>query len=101
MATRAMPEKNLRCVISLEETMSEVIPLNGIPAPSVVEVGTIKPALMTGFVSIDGAALYLGMGKRFVEGLISTQEIPSYKFGRSRRIRVADLDEWAGGHVES
>ena len=81
--------------------MSEVIPLNGIPAPPAVEVGTIKPALMTGFVSIDGAALYLGMGKRFVEDLVSSEQLPSYKFGRARRIRVADLDEWATGHREN
>ena len=81
--------------------MSDVIHLDRIPAPPVVEIGSITPALMTGFVSIDGAALYLGMGKRFVEDLISTQQLPSYKFGRARRIRVADLDEWACGHRES
>ena len=81
--------------------MSDVIHLDRIPAPPVVEVGTVKPALTTGFVSIDAAALYLGMGKRFVEELIFSQQLPSYKFGRARRIRLADLEQWASDNRES
>lgn len=81
--------------------MSDVIHLDRIPAPPVVEVGTVKPALMTGFVSIDAAALYLGMGKRFVEDLLFTQQLPSYKFGRARRIRLADLEQWAADNRET
>ncbi len=78
----------------------DVIHLDRIPAPPVVEVGTVKPALTTGFVSIDAAALYLGMGKRFVEHLIFTQQLPSYKFGRARRIRLADLEQYATDNRE-
>jgi hypothetical protein len=30
----------------------------------------------------------------------ATREIPSYKFGRSRRIRLADLEDWASERKE-
>lgn len=75
--------------------MSEVVSLTGLAAPPVVDVATVEPGRATGFVSITAAALYLGMGKRFVEELLATGELRSYKFGRARRIRLADLDEWA------
>jgi excisionase family DNA binding protein len=68
--------------------------------PPVLEVRTLGPGEATGFVSIDGAALYLGMGRRFVEELIAKRELPSFKFGRSRRIRLSDLEEWAARHEE-
>jgi excisionase family DNA binding protein len=65
-----------------------------------VDVAALGPGSATGFVSIEGAALYLGMGRRFVEELLATREIPSYKFGRSRRIRLADLEDWASQRKE-
>lgn len=80
--------------------MQDVIHLDRIPAPPIVEVGTVNPALATGFVSVDAAALYLGMGKRFVEELIFSHDLPSYKFGRARRIRLADLEDWASRNRE-
>lgn len=74
--------------------------LGSLGEPPVVEVRTLGPGEATGFVSIDGAALYLGMGRRFVEELIAKREVPSFKFGRSRRIRLSDLEEWASRHEE-
>jgi excisionase family DNA binding protein len=47
------------------------------------------------YVSIPQAARYLGMGVRYVEKLVSSTELPSYKFGRARRILRSDLVCWA------
>jgi excisionase family DNA binding protein len=74
--------------------------LHALPAPPVVEVAAVGPGTATGFVSIDGAALYLGMGRRFIEELLATRQVPSYKFGRSRRVRLADLEDWAAARKE-
>jgi excisionase family DNA binding protein len=74
--------------------------IHSLPAPPVVEVAALGPAAVTGFVSIDGASLYLGMGRRFVEELIATRKLPSYKFGRSRRVRLTDLEDWASARRE-
>jgi excisionase family DNA binding protein len=74
--------------------------IHSLPAPPVVDVAALGPGTATGFVSIDGAALYLGMGRRFVEELLATRELPSYKFGRSRRVRLADLEDWAAARRE-
>jgi excisionase family DNA binding protein len=68
--------------------------------PPVIQVRNLGPGEATGFVSIEGTALYLGMGRRFVEELLAKREIPSFKFGRSRRIRFCDLEEWASRHQE-
>jgi excisionase family DNA binding protein len=75
--------------------------IHQLPAPPVVDVATVGPGVAKGFVSIDAAALYLGMGRRFVEELLATSELPSYKFGRSRRVRLADLEDWASRHKEA
>jgi excisionase family DNA binding protein len=74
--------------------------IHQLPAPPVVDVALLQPGSAKGFVSIEAAALYLGMGRRFVEELLATREIPSYKFGRSRRVRLTDLEDWASRRKE-
>jgi excisionase family DNA binding protein len=74
--------------------------IHRLPAPPVIDVAALTPGSATGFVSIDGAALYLGMGRRFVEELLATREVSSYKFGRSRRVRLSDLEDWASRRKE-
>lgn len=80
--------------------MGNAVHPGGMATPAVLDVATVESGNRTGFVSIDGAALYLGMGRRFVEELLARREIDSYKFGRSRRIRLQDLEEWASRRVE-
>ena len=78
----------------------KIATIHELPGPPVVDIASLAPGSATGFVSIDGATLYLGMGRRFVEELLATREIPSYKFGRSRRVRLTDLEDWASRHKE-
>ncbi len=39
-------------------------------------------------------AKYLDLSERYVRELVKSGEIPSYKFGRKRRIDPKDIDSW-------
>lgn len=64
-----------------------------------VKVATLGSDFIVGYLSVPEAASYLNMGTTFVEGLIGG-ELRSYKFGRSRKIRVSDLERWASDQQE-
>jgi excisionase family DNA binding protein len=80
--------------------VSNVASLRRLPSPPLVEVASVEPGAASGFVSIEGASRYLGVGRRFVEELVARREVPSYKFGRCRRIRLSELEDWASRHRE-
>ena len=48
----------------------------------------------------EQAARYLGIGRTRMYTLLSSGEIPSFRIGRSRKIRLAELDAWIGARVE-
>jgi excisionase family DNA binding protein len=63
--------------------------------PSSVEVATIETGKVTGWISIAEAAIWLGMGKRFVEELVAKREVTVRKFGSRTRILFSSLQQWA------
>ena len=66
-----------------------------------IKVAMLGEGFVVGYLSVLDAARFLGMGTTFVEGLIASEEIRSYKFGRSRKIRVLDLEQWASEQREN
>ncbi len=46
-------------------------------------------------LTVTEAAARLGIGRTLMYDLISTGEIPSVRVGRLRRVRTADLEEYA------
>jgi excisionase family DNA binding protein len=65
------------------------------PAPPSVEVATIETNKITGWISIDDAASWLGMGRRFVEELVAKHDVVVKKFGTRTRILFSSLQDWA------
>ena len=54
----------------------------------------LAPALLT----VDQAAAYVGMSRRWIYRAASAAEFPSpVKIGRATRWRRSDLDEWVEG----
>jgi len=56
-----------------------------------LEAKAIDPALKAWFRP-EEAATYLGIGRTRIYALLTTEEIPSVKVGRTRHVRRADLD---------
>jgi excisionase family DNA binding protein len=52
-------------------------------------------------VPVPQAAILLGCGIRHTWSLIKTGELPSFKFGRVRRVRVTDIDAYHAKLVEA
>lgn len=46
------------------------------------------------FFTTATLAEMLGLSERYVKELVKVGEIPSYKFGKARRIDSADVDSW-------
>lgn len=46
------------------------------------------------FFTTASLAKYLDLSERYVRELVNSGEIPSYKFGRMRRVSPEDLDSW-------
>lgn len=46
------------------------------------------------FFTTATLAEYLCLSERYVRELVTTGEIPSYTFGRARRIAPQDVDSW-------
>lgn len=46
------------------------------------------------FFTTATLAEYLSLSERYVRELVMSGEIPSYTFGRARRINPADVDLW-------
>lgn len=46
------------------------------------------------FYTIAALAKRLDLGERTIRNYVESGEIPSYKFGRSRRINPDDVDSW-------
>lgn len=46
------------------------------------------------FFTTTTLAIYLDLSERYVRDLVKSGEIPSYKFGRMRRISPEDVDSW-------
>lgn len=46
------------------------------------------------FFTPAALAEYLNLSERYVRELLSAGEIPSYYFGRARRISPEDVDSW-------
>ena len=59
------------------------------------EVAAIETNKVTGWISIDDAATWLGMGRRFVEELVAKQDVVVKKFGTRTRILFSSLQDWA------
>ncbi|AVH21712.1 excisionase family DNA-binding protein [Nocardia cyriacigeorgica] len=54
-----------------------------------------------GYVDVQGAALYLGTGVRFIRRLVAERRVVFYKVGGHVRFKIADLDAYAqSGRVE-
>lgn len=54
-----------------------------------------------GYVGVEGAALYLGTGVRFVRRLVAERRVVFYKIGGHVRFKVADLEAYAqAGRVD-
>ncbi|MGV9681000.1 excisionase family DNA-binding protein [Nocardia sp. NPDC003482] len=54
-----------------------------------------------GYVDVEGAAAYLGVGVRFIRRLVAERRVRFYKVGGHVRFKVADLEEYAQlGRVE-
>ncbi|HET7443292.1 MAG TPA: helix-turn-helix domain-containing protein [Solirubrobacterales bacterium] len=46
------------------------------------------------FFTTESLARYLSLSPRYVRDLLNSGELPSYYFGRARRIDPADVDSW-------
>jgi excisionase family DNA binding protein len=46
------------------------------------------------FISTADLQEILGCGRTFCYGLLARNEIPSYKLGKLRRIKLADVERW-------
>lgn len=46
------------------------------------------------FFTTATLAEYLSLSERYVRELVMSGEIPSYLFGRARRINPTDVDSW-------
>jgi excisionase family DNA binding protein len=46
------------------------------------------------FYTIASLAQRLALGERTIRNYVESGEIPSYKFGRARRIDPQDVDSW-------
>lgn len=66
-----------------------------------IRVATLGEGFVVGYLSVPDAAKFLDMGTTFVEDRIASGELSSYKFGRSRKLRVLDLERWASRQKES
>jgi excisionase family DNA binding protein len=56
-----------------------------------LDAKAIEPALKVWFRP-EKAAAYLGIGRTRIYALLTAEEIPSVKVGRTRHVRRADLD---------
>jgi excisionase family DNA binding protein len=52
-----------------------------------------------GFITEDEAATYLNISKTLFKTSVRTH-IPTYKFGRSVRFKIKDIERWAEGKAE-
>ncbi|MBF6272171.1 MULTISPECIES: helix-turn-helix domain-containing protein [Nocardia] len=53
------------------------------------------------YVDVEGAALYLGTGVRFVRRLVAERRVVFYKIGGHVRFKLSDLEEFAqAGRVD-
>ncbi|MCZ9328703.1 excisionase family DNA-binding protein [Nocardia farcinica] len=53
------------------------------------------------YVTVEGAAEYLGTGERFIRRLVAERRITFYKVGTHVRFKVSDLEAFAqAGRVE-
>ena len=50
------------------------------------------------FISPAELQEILRCGRTFCYGLLATNEIPSYKIGKLRRIKLADVERWLEGN---
>jgi excisionase family DNA binding protein len=46
------------------------------------------------FFTTATLAKYLALSERYIRELVTSGEIPSYTFGRARRIDPADVESW-------
>lgn len=53
------------------------------------------------FYTVESLAKLIDMSDRWVRGKVESGEIPSYRFGRARRIAPADVDSFLARHRES
>ncbi|WP_019932266.1 excisionase family DNA-binding protein [Nocardia sp. BMG111209] len=54
-----------------------------------------------GYVGVEGAAVYLGTGVRFIRRLVAERRVVFYKVGGHVRFKLADLDAYAqAGRME-
>ena len=54
-----------------------------------------NPILDDGFERVTDAALYLGVSRSLIYKLLNAGVLPSAKFGKSRRIPIRAVREWA------
>lgn len=53
------------------------------------------------YLDVDGAAVYLGTGVRFIRRLVAERRVVFYKVGGHVRFKVSDLEAYAqAGRVE-
>jgi excisionase family DNA binding protein len=50
--------------------------------------------MVQAFLSLEQACKYLGVGKTYFKEEVEPQ-IPRFKFGRSNKYKIKDLDTWA------
>ncbi len=53
------------------------------------------------FLSPEELRVWLGIGRTKCYEILSHNEIPSYKIGKIRRIKRADVEEWLETHKSS
>jgi excisionase family DNA binding protein len=46
------------------------------------------------YFTVVTLAEYLDLSERYIRDLVKSKEIPSYTFGRMRRISPEDVDSW-------
>jgi excisionase family DNA binding protein len=63
-------------------------------------VKTSKRQIVRETLSTAEVAQYLGCSERFVRELMISGSLPSFKLGRLRRVRRADLDRFVERRVE-
>jgi excisionase family DNA binding protein len=66
----------------------------------VAEIHVLDPGDRRPFYTVASLAKELQLAERTIRNFVESGEIPSYKFGRARRIRPDHVDSWLARRLD-
>jgi excisionase family DNA binding protein len=61
---------------------------------------TDEECLLTQLLTPEEVQATLRLGRTRVYGMLASGELPAVRFGKSVRVRSADLEQWIASHTE-